>query len=73
MIVYLGSLRDRMERRGFDPYPGSIIRLMTAYKAPQGLNVTLHSLGCGMAPRKRRTASAGYIVAGRNPWASRVV
>ena len=64
-MVYVGSLRERMDRRGWNPNDRVYQQTQRAYDALHGLNMSLHYIGCGMIPSVP-LATGRYIVARKN-------
>ena len=62
-MVFVGSLRERMDRRGWNPNDRLYQEAAKAYDALHGLNVSLHYIGCGMIPWRAPLATGRYIVA----------
>jgi hypothetical protein len=69
----VGAVRERMDRRGFDPADRLYRKTAKAYDSPYELRMGLHYFGCGMQAGNRTAGGMGYIGADGNPWAARVV
>jgi hypothetical protein len=70
-LVYVGAMRERMEKRGFDPNDLLYRQTQRSYDALHGLHMALVYAGCGMKTTFR--PSGRYVVADGNPWAARIV
>jgi hypothetical protein len=72
-LVYVGAMRERMERRGLSPNDRLYRQTARAFDALHELHMGLHYVGCGMRTGNRTAGGKGYIVADGNPWAARIV
>jgi len=72
-MLYVGSLRERMDRRGWDPNDRLYQQTMKAYDALHGLHMWLHYASCGMTGGNRTAGGMGYIVATAEACTARIV
>jgi hypothetical protein len=72
-LIYVGAMRERMDRRGFSPADRLYRHAAKAYDALHERHMGLKYLGCGLQAGNRSTGGRGCIVADANPWAAGIV
>ena len=72
-MLYVGSLRKQMDRRGCDPNDRLYQQTMKAYDALHGLHMGLHYASCGMRGGNRTAGGASKIVSTAGTWTTWIV